>query len=111
MNSKTHQFSRQQLFELVWESPITSVAKTIGVSDVWLAKVCKKSGIPVPPRGYWARRKAGRRVPVVVLPQRGFGVSEFIRINDRYDYYRSRDNLDAELPAPPEFSESACVFH
>jgi len=107
MNSKSHQFSRQQLFELVWELPITSVAKTIGVSDVWLSKVCKKAGIPIPPRGYWARRKAGRHVPVAILPLRGFGVSDFIRINDRYDYYRSRDNLDAELPAPPEFSESA----
>lgn len=107
MNSKIHQFSRQQLFDLVWGSPITSVAKTIGVSDVWLAKVCKKSGIPVPPRGYWARLKAGRHVPVALLPQRGFGVSDFIRINDRYDYSRSREDLDAELPAPPEFSESA----
>jgi len=102
-----HQFSRQQLYGLVWSSPITSVAKTFGVSDVALAKVCKKAGIPIPPRGYWARLKANRHVLAAPLPQRGFGVSNSIHIGDRYGYCGSRLDLDAELPAPPAFSETA----
>jgi len=102
-----HQFSRQQLYDLVWASPITSVAKTFGVSDVALAKVCKKAGIPIPPRGYWTRLKANRHVLVAPLPQRDFGISDSIRIGDRYGNYSSRLDLDAELPAPPAFSETA----
>lgn len=29
-----------------------------GLSDVGLVKICKKLGIPVPGRGYWAKVKA-----------------------------------------------------
>lgn len=103
----SHQYSRQQLYDLVWTSPITSVARTFGVSDVALSKVCRKAGIPIPPRGYWARLKAKRHVLVAPLPQRGFGVSDSIRIGDRYGNCGSRLDLDAELPAPPSFSETA----
>jgi hypothetical protein len=102
-----HQYSRQQLYDLVWSSPITSVAKTLGVSDVTLAKACRKAGIPIPPRGYWARLKAKRHVLVAPLPQRGFGVSDSICIGDRYGNRGIRLDLDAELPAPPSFSETA----
>jgi len=102
-----HQFSRLQLYDLVWSSPITSVAKTFGVSDVALAKVCRKAGIPIPPRGYWARLKAKRHVLAAPLPQRGFGVSDSICIGDRYGNLGTRLDLDAELPAPPSFSETA----
>ncbi|MBX7136138.1 MAG: hypothetical protein K1X67_25995 [Fimbriimonadaceae bacterium] len=36
-----------------------------------LVKICKKLGIPVPPRGDWAKVKAGRptrKVPLPALP-------------------------------------------
>jgi hypothetical protein len=38
------------------------VAKQYGVSDVALTKTCRKLLIPLPGRGYWAKRRAGRRV-------------------------------------------------
>ena len=43
------------LRELVWEMPTTQVAARFGISDVAIAKWCKKYGIEKPPRGYWAR--------------------------------------------------------
>lgn len=35
------------------------LAKTYGLSDVGLAKVCTKHDIPRPPRGYWAQKQLG----------------------------------------------------
>jgi hypothetical protein len=33
------------------------------VSDAAIAKGCKVLGIPKPPRGYWPKKAAGRKVP------------------------------------------------
>ena len=52
--------SREALYEEVWTDAVTVVAPRYGLSDVGLVKICKKLGIPVPPRGYWAKLKAGR---------------------------------------------------
>jgi hypothetical protein len=52
--------SRQQLYELVWLKPITKLAREFGLSDVGLAKICRRHGIPLPERGYWARVDAGQ---------------------------------------------------
>jgi hypothetical protein len=43
--------SREDLYELVWSKPKTEVARDFGLSDVALAKRCRKLGVPVPGRG------------------------------------------------------------
>jgi hypothetical protein len=40
-----------------------TIASSIGVSDVGLAKACRAAGIPVPPRGWWAKRHHGKPLP------------------------------------------------
>lgn len=50
-----HQLTRTELYELVWSEPMTKLAKRFGISDVGLAKACRRAGIPVPERGYWAK--------------------------------------------------------
>lgn len=52
--------TRQDLYELVWSKPLVELAKDFGLSDVALAKRCRKLAIPVPGRGYWARIAAGQ---------------------------------------------------
>jgi hypothetical protein len=37
--------------------------KRYNLSDIGLAKVCKKLNIPRPGRGYWAKKGAGKPVP------------------------------------------------
>lgn len=59
--------------EEVWTDAMTVVAPRYGLSDVGLVKICTKLGIPVPPRGYWAKVKAGRptrKTPLPALPDR-----------------------------------------
>jgi hypothetical protein len=43
---------RHQLYEQVWSQPMTLLARQYGISDVALAKICRKLGVPYPGRGY-----------------------------------------------------------
>lgn len=61
--------TREELYELVWSKPLTSVAFDFGVSSVAIKKVCRRQQVPTPPRGYWAKIDAGARVSVIPLPE------------------------------------------
>ncbi len=66
---KQIKFTREDLYKMVWERPMLVIAKEIGVSDVAVAKACRKAGIPLPTRGHWAIVKSGRMVETPPLPQ------------------------------------------
>src|SRR6266478_244684 len=72
MNEEEKPFtlSREDLYELAWSKPMSELAKDFGISDVGLAKRCKRLGIPVPGRGYWARIEAGQTPYRPKLPNR-----------------------------------------
>lgn len=52
-NHYRHYFKREALHDLVWTAPVTEIAERLGVSDVGLAKLCRRAAIPRPGRGYW----------------------------------------------------------
>ncbi|MGZ0710089.1 hypothetical protein ACWPKO_17300 [Coraliomargarita sp. W4R53] len=60
--------TRNELHKRVWEKPASQLKKEFGVSDVAIAKACKRLEIPKPPRGYWARLAAGQKPPITPLP-------------------------------------------
>ena len=63
-------YNRKDLYNKVWKLPMRLLAKEFGVSDVALAKTCKKLHIPVPGRGYWAKKAANQPVgPRPLLPK------------------------------------------
>lgn len=66
------QFSRKELYEKVWETPMESLAEEFGMTGRGLSKLCKRHEIPTPPRGYWAKVHAGQKLPKSPLlkPQR-----------------------------------------
>ncbi len=49
-------WDRDLLEKQVWSEPIRQLAKKYGVSDVAIHKHCKKMGISLPGRGYWAKQ-------------------------------------------------------
>ena len=53
---------RKTLYEQIWTIPAIQLALKYGISDVGLAKVCRRHRIPRPPRGYWARIRSGQRI-------------------------------------------------
>lgn len=60
--------SREELYRLVWETPMSRLATQYGISGNGLAKICDRLKIPYPPRGYWARKAAGQSVITFRLP-------------------------------------------
>lgn len=96
-----HLFTRRELYERVWAEPISALAKTLQVSDVWLAKTCRLSNIPLPPRGYWARLYAGQVVGKTPLPLRAPGESDQVAVGGgRYPHYRDVESKPTTAPEP-----------
>jgi len=81
MPLETRTYRRSELYEQVWARPMREVAKDYGVSDVALAKTCRKLAVPVPGVGYWARKRAGRRTHRAALPPLPGGATEEITVN------------------------------
>ncbi|MAS93127.1 MAG: hypothetical protein CMO55_08015 [Verrucomicrobiales bacterium] len=62
MSSSSVKLTRKQLYKEVWKTPIHRLSEKYGLSDVGLAKACKRMDIPRPPRGYWRRKETGAKV-------------------------------------------------
>ena len=105
-----HTFSREELYDLVWSEPMRVLASRYGISDVGLAKACRRYGIPVPERGYWAKLRAGKKVQRRPLLARGPGMSDEVIVGaaSKWAYHQGlsdQDILDA-VPVPPEFDRA-----
>ncbi len=68
MSQTRIRLTRADLYEKVWATPMRILAKEFGMSDVGLAKVCRKHNVPVPPVGYWRRKETGYKVTLPLLP-------------------------------------------
>jgi hypothetical protein len=66
------QYNRAELYEKIWSQSMRILAQVYGVSDVYLARVCRLLRIPLPGLGYWAKKSAGKatkkRPPLRPLP-------------------------------------------
>ena len=91
--------NRKQLFDLVWSKPMVEVAAEYGVSDVAFAKLCKKHNVPRPPRGYWAKVKAGQRPRKEKLPRGDSKATIHLRDPDEV-LATDRKKRDAVHPEP-----------
>jgi hypothetical protein len=101
--------TRQQVYDLIWSEPVRKLASRFGVSDVAVAKLCRNHDIPLPPRGYWAKLAAGKKVTRTALPPRGLGVQALIHRGRQDTYYRAAPaNLaEIDIGTPPTFGEPA----
>lgn len=98
-------FTRKELYKAVWSKPLTQLAKGIGVSDVAIAKRCRRNNIPVPGLGYWRKIETGSKVPRTPLPKwKGPDEIEF------YPQFERRpaqpDTISAEPPAYVQFEQA-----
>jgi hypothetical protein len=96
--NRTITYTRSDLFDLVWSTPILKLAKEVGISDVALAKACRKVGIPLPGRGYWAKSEANRPKQPRLPKYTGTGTGEVTFTTDPYAIRLSRAVPDAALP-------------
>ncbi|NEW86874.1 hypothetical protein DU475_06305 [Rhodopseudomonas sp. WA056] len=99
VHQKARHVSREELYTLVWQRPMSRLAEEFGISGNGLAKICDRMDVPYPPRGYWAKREAGKPVVVFKLPPRRDGIPQ---VTDIYP--------TPPKPAPlPEAERSATV--
>lgn len=71
----------EELYALAWQRPMIRLAQDFGISGNGLAKICDRLEVPYPPRGYWAKKEAGK--PVVnlrLLPRRQDDTPEEVEI-------------------------------
>ncbi len=61
--------TRDELYRQVWETPMSTLSKRYGLSDVGLAKLCRRHNIPRPPVGYWQKREVGKAPLQPPLPE------------------------------------------
>lgn len=66
---KVVEITRHELYQMVWSRPVIECAKSFGMSDVGLAKICKRHKVPRPYLGYWARIQAGQKPQKTPLPK------------------------------------------
>ena len=78
-NGKYNTYNREKLYEEVWAKPVVDVAVQYGVSDVAIHKICKSLNVPVPPRGYWSKIRAGGKMKKTPLLKTK-GITEIVGI-------------------------------
>ena len=66
---KTIVWDREKLYQEVWARPARTVAQEYGISDVALAKICRKLDVPKPGVGYWRRKELGFATKQTALPK------------------------------------------
>ena len=69
MDEDQKEYSREELYQLVWSEPLVRVAARFGISDVAVGKMCRRYKIPLPGRGYWRRIETGRTGRRTPLPE------------------------------------------
>jgi hypothetical protein len=70
MAPKDHlRLTREELYRLVWAKPMAEVGRDFQISDRAMAKICARKQVPVPPRGYWAKKNAGKSVSKLPLTE------------------------------------------
>lgn len=80
------------------------MAERYGISDVALAKTCRKLGVPLPPRGYWAKVKAGQAPKRTALPalRNGKPDRQVSERRTRPPQQPRPPELDGAVPVPVE---------
>ena len=97
--SETITLSRAELYDKIWNTATTKLARDFGPSDVALGKICKKHSIPKPPLGYWAKLAHGKAVARPPLPKIDDQRLEIIEIRKRPLF------PTGTKPQPPELAK------
>lgn len=74
------EITRDELYRQVWEKPMSKLALEYGITGNGLAKICDRMQVPYPPRGYWAKKAAGKKVITYRLPDPHTSVPQSARI-------------------------------
>lgn len=104
-NASYSEFSRQELYELVWSEPRKIIVERLGVSSAAFGKTCERFRIPLPSARYWSLPLAERTASRPPLPHRLPGTFDVVRFGD---WSKRRDCV--RVFRPPHFGEDIAAF-
>ncbi len=107
MSQTRIRLTRADLYAKVWATPMRILAKEFGMSDVGLAKVCRKHNVPVPPVGYWRRKETGYKVTRPLLPVAKDGAEHldiYVRERLRPEFEELTRQVRPQVVVTPEIS-------
>jgi hypothetical protein len=99
------ELTRGQLYELVWSIPLSKLAARYGISNVALAKKCRKHAVPTPGVGYWAKLAAGQDPERPGLPSTPHGVPYQIVMDHTPPTPQELRQPPPEVKVPPRLVE------
>ena len=96
--------TREELYRKVWAQATVKVAAEFGISDVGLAKICRKMNVPKPPLGYWRRIETGAKIDRTPLPEASETATEFVflYVSDDPDKVSEEIQVKIDLEVLPE---------
>lgn len=65
------EFERKEFFNLCWEKSIAWFCKNYLVTYQEVKSICNEYQIPLPPNGYWMKKKFGKQISKPKLPKTG----------------------------------------
>jgi hypothetical protein len=74
--------TREELYQMVWDMPITDIAKRYTISDVGFRKLCIRLNIPFPKSGDWTKIRSGHFVERPELPITYHG-KDYVELEER----------------------------
>ena len=90
---------RSELYAKVWSTPMTHLAAELGISDVGLAKACRRHAVPAPARGYWAKLRAGHKLVQTPLPTPELDIEIQFATADTEERVRKKANESKRIEA------------
>lgn len=61
---KTIEITREELYGIVWSTPISKLSEQYALSNDGIKKICKKFEIPMPDGGYWMKLKFNKIIEI-----------------------------------------------
>lgn len=76
INMKKLKVTRQEIYDMVWNEPLSSITKRYTTTYPELRKVLTELDIPIPENGHWSKLKFGKQVEIKPLPEDYTGKNE-----------------------------------
>ncbi len=86
--------SRQELYDLIWSTPFSTLTKRYSITHHKLKNTCQKMAIPLPRQGHWEKLKYNKPVEIIKLPDEYFGKN-----NVTLNLYEAGDQVSKLIPS------------
>jgi hypothetical protein len=101
--------SREDLYRQMWQTPASRLCAQYGISGRGLKKICDRLNVPSPPRGYWARLAAGKRIKQTPLPDAAPGAVLKVTITPSISETPAAPALDTETSEKLQAARAAAA--